>query len=180
MEAFAIMKGLGIIGIVAIAALVIGLMVYVNRCREAERRLSAVQDSRDQYGRLLAVATGKIKDLKDRRERELRERREELGPGIGAKKQTKDPDEVRDYHTDLRMEYDTWKLWMEQPQTIEFMRCIKAGRFEAEHRAGQGKTLDKSNSDNTQAWTAHFAGYCRAIADILERIRPTPKPGSKS
>ncbi len=180
MEAFTIIEGLGIVAVVVIAVLVISLMVYAGRYRGARDNLRKAQKTSSYFGKMLGEAEVKIKDLKDRRERELRERREELGPGIGAKKQTKDPDEVRDYHTDLRMEYDTWKLWMEQPQTIEFMRCIKAGRFEAERRAGQGKTLDKSNSDNTQAWTAHFAGYCRAIADILERIRPTPKPGSKS
>ncbi len=139
-----------------------------------------------------AIAIKEVRE-KERCEEKLRSARAELSKALIDRNEAvrglwelkgantvEDPDAVPDYHTDLRMEYDTWKLWSEEPQTIEFMRCIKAGRSLREQYSGQGKTLDNANSNNTQAWTAHSVGYCRAITDILEKIRPMPKPGSKS
>lgn len=167
-----------IVAVACCVASVIAIRQTIRLRREKEKALSVV-DSRDHYSRSLDVTTGELRTA-------LNEKVDAVEEMFAVKRALKeaegtvDPDEVRDYHADLRMEYDTWKLWMERPETREFMRCIAAGRSLVERKTGEGKMLDNSNSDATQARTAHAVGYCKAITDMLTRIKPKSKTGGGS
>ena len=65
---------------------------------------------------------------------------------------------------------------MARPETVEFRRCIEACRTEQQERMGQGKTYIEADSDATHGATAYAVGYCKAVDDILNRIKPASEP----